>query len=378
MNTSKIPKLAALALAVLLLSGPNCGFAAEPDDIPMDANAELQAQFKDPAWKPKYQEIALIQVVKHSKGGSLHNYCLNTNGDILACCGGKFVRVVDEQQGKTADVAEPAEIRVLSPMGNPITSWPMEQKVQAICVGRDGAIFAAGNGRILRLDQTGKVIASAVSPVADVPVVMGPDIDEILKAMHRDNDAERAKMKTHLTERRADFTGIAVTDQDVFVCVPTPNDFTFRVYRFDHDLKESKLIVEKLRGCCGQMDIQAYGGNLWVPHNSRHRVECHDRDGKEVAQFGQAGRTKPQQFGGCCEPKNLRFTSNGDIIAAESGPPTCLKRFSQDGKFLGVLGMVSASKGDCVRVTVEVSPDQTRFYMLDTTKDAIHVFGVKG
>jgi hypothetical protein len=39
--------------------------------------------------------------------------------------------------------------------------------------------------------------------------------------------------------------------------------------------------------------------------------------------------------------------------------------------------MVSGSKGDCVRVTVEVSPDETRFYMLDTTKDAIHVFGSK-
>jgi hypothetical protein len=381
MTSTKIPKLAAVAVAVCLLSGASCSFAAEPQDIPMDGNAEMQsamaAQRKDPAWKPKYQEIALIQVGKRGKSGSLHNYCLNTNGNILACCGGKFVRMLDEQQGRTQNVSDPAEIRVFSPTGNPIVSWPMEQKVQAICVGRDGAIFAAGSGRILRLDQTGKVVASAVSPVADAPIVMGPDIEVMLKQMHRDNDTERRKMKEQLQQRRADFTGIAVTDQDVFVCVPTPNDFTFRVYRFDHDLKESKLIVEKLRGCCGQMDIQAYGGNLWVPHNARHRVECHDRDGKEIAQFGQAGRVKPQQFGGCCEPKNIRFTSHGDIIAAESGPPTCLKRFTRDGKFLGVLGMVSGSRGDCVRVTVEVSPDETRFYMLDTTKDAIHVFGSK-
>src|ERR1039458_8517900 len=98
---TKIPKLAAIALAVPLLSGPNCDFAAEPEDIPMDYNAEMraaqEAQRKDPAWRPKYQEIALIQVGKHGKGGSLHNYCLNTNGDILACCGGKFVRVRSEE-----------------------------------------------------------------------------------------------------------------------------------------------------------------------------------------------------------------------------------------------------------------------------------------
>ena len=60
----------------------------------------------------------------------------------------------------------------------------VEQKLQAICVGRDGAIFAAGSGRILRLDHAGKVIASAVSPVTDAPVVMGPDIDKMLKEMH--------------------------------------------------------------------------------------------------------------------------------------------------------------------------------------------------
>src|ERR1039457_7116558 len=169
MTIIKIPKLAAIALAVRLLSGPS-GFAAEPQDIPMDYNAEMraaqEAQRKDPAWKPKYQEIALIQVMKRGKGGSLHNYCLNTNGNILACCGGNFVRMLDEQQGKTQNVSEPAEIRVFSPTGNPIASWPMEHKLQAICVGRDGAIFAAGNGRILRLDKTGKMAPSCPTQIA--------------------------------------------------------------------------------------------------------------------------------------------------------------------------------------------------------------------
>ena len=378
MNTCKV---AAITLAMGLLAGPNRSVGAAPEDIPMsydeEMKAALAAQSKDPAWKPKFQEIARIQIGKNSKGGSVHNYCLNTNGNILACCGGKFVRVLDER-GKTETVSEKAEIRVLSPGGDPISSWPMEQKVQAICVASDGAIFAAGGGRIVRLDQQGKVVASAASPVANEAVVIGADVEQMLKEMKRANDAERQKMKEQLERRRGDCTGIAVTDRDVFVCVPTPNDFTYRVYRFDHDLKGPKLIVEKLRGCCGQMDIQAYDGNLWVPHNSRHRIECHDREGKQIAQFGKTGRVKPDQFGGCCEPKNIRFTSQGEIIAAESGPPTCLKRFSRSGQFLGVLGMVSGSKGDCVRVTVEVSQDQKRFYLLDTGKDIIHVFGAKG
>jgi hypothetical protein len=179
-----------------------------------------------------------------------------------------------------------------------------------------------------------------------------------------------------LEQRRSEVTGMAVTKEDVFMVCPAPDDFTFRVYRLDHNLANAKMVVEKLRGCCGQMDILAQDDKLWIPHNARHRVECVDRNGKEISQFGKAGRVKPEQFGGCCEPKNLRFTPTGEILAAESGPPTCIKKFSKDGKFLGVVGVVE-SDGNCVRVTVDVSADGKRFYLLDTEKDAIRVFGAK-
>jgi len=33
------------------------------------------------------------------------------------------------------------------------------------------------------------------------------------------------------------------------MAVPSPSDFTFRVYRFDLALQNPKAVVEKLRGC---------------------------------------------------------------------------------------------------------------------------------
>jgi hypothetical protein len=186
-----------------------------------------------------------------------------------------------------------------------------------------------------------------------------------------------ARMKENLERRRADVTGLAVTDQDVFMAVPSPNDFTFQVYRFNLALQEPKLVVQKLRGCCGQMDIQADNGKLWIAHNARHSVQSMDREGNEVLKFGKAGRVKASDFGGCCEPKNLRILPDGDILAAESGPPTCIKRFSSTGKFKEVVAVVPDSKGDCVRVTVATSPDGRQYYLLDTTQDAIRVFGPK-
>ncbi|MDB6150318.1 MAG: SMP-30/Gluconolaconase/LRE-like region [Chthoniobacter sp.] len=144
------------------------------------------------------------------------------------------------------------------------------------------------------------------------------------------------------------------------MAVPTPNEFTYSVYRFDHALQNPKLVVEKLRGCCGQMDIQARDAKLWIPHNGRHSVEIRDPDGKELSKFGKGGKVKAEDFGGCCERKNMRVLANGDVLVAESGPPLCIKRFSASGKLLGVVALVN-EKSECVRVTVEASPDEVAF-----------------
>ena len=329
--------------------------------------AAAAARAKDPSWQPACSEVGLIQVGDSKKPGALKNFCLNTEGNILACYAAQ-------------DKKNTSGLRVYSPKGELLNTFPLEIKPAAVCVAKDGAIFVAGDGKIFKLDAAGKILASAPSPVASEPVVITKETEEMVKQMAKDTnrsfDDELAKMKTNLEKRRADVTGLAVTDQDVFMAVGAPSEFTYRVYRLDHALENPKMVVEKLRGCCGQMDIQSHAGNLWIPHNARHTVEARDRDGKQLTKFGKAGKVKASDFGGCCEPKNLRVLANGDILAAESGPPTCIKRFSADGKFIEVLA-VTKEDGDCVRVTVEVSPDGKQYYMLNTKRDAILVFGAK-
>jgi len=332
--------------------------------------AAAAARLKDPAWKPSCVEVGLIQVGDSNNPGALTNFCLDADGNILACFAPK--EVAKSSQSKNAP-----GIRVYSPKGKLLKSIPLEIKPGAICVAKDGSIFVAGDGRVLKLDATGKVLASAPSPVASEPVFIGKDIEEMIKESGRPIKVETERMKADLEKRRADVTGLAVTAQDVFMAVGAPSNFTFRVYRLDHALQNPKLVVEKLRGCCSQMDIQAHDGKLWIPHNARHAIESRDRDGKEIAKFGTAGKVKAVDFGGCCEPKNMRVLPNGEILAAESGPPTCIKRFSAAGKFLGVVAVLG-TKGDCVRVTVEASPAGNVYYLLDTQRDAIRVFAPKG
>lgn len=329
--------------------------------------AEAKARAKDSQWKPACDEVGKIQVGNIKKPGALRNFCLNAEGNLLACYA---------PESKKPE----SGIRVYSPKGELLKTLPLEIEPSAICVAKDGSIFVGGSGKLLKLDAAGKILATVDSPVAKVPTKLSAEIEKMLKESLGDSneglEKQKERMLQSLENRRSDVTGVAVTDQDVFMAVPTPNAFTYQVYRFDHKLQNPKLVVEQLRGCCGQMDIQTFAGNLWIPHNARHRIESLDRDGKELKKFGKAGKVKASDFGGCCEPKNLRFLPNGDILAAESGPPTCIKRFSADGKFIEVVA-VTKEDGDCVRVTVERSADGKQYYMLDTKHDAIRIFAAK-
>jgi hypothetical protein len=223
------------------------------------------------------------------------------------------------------------------------------------------------------------VLASAASPVAAQPVVIAKEMEdsfaENARVTGRTVQGVKDEMVNMLEGRRKEVNGLAATETDVFMTVGAPGEFTYRVYRFDTALRgEPKLVVEKLRGCCSTMDVQAQDDRIFVAHNARHQVEIRDRDGAEVAKFGTRGKIKASDFGGCCEPKCLRVLPGGDILAAESGPPTCIKRFSAEGKFIEVVAVVPGGDGDCVRVTVAASPDGSRYYMLDTTKGLIRVF----
>jgi hypothetical protein len=331
------------------------------------------ARARDKGWKPATTEVALIQVGNGRAAGLLKNFCLDAQGNVLACYAGS---------GASGNAESGPGIRVYSPEGKFIKTMPLDIKPGAICVVKDGSIFVAGDGKLLKLDADGKVLASALSPVANAAVVITKEMEasfaQNAQLTKRPVDEVRKQTVSYLENRRNEVNGLAASDQDVFMTVGAPGDYTFQVYRFDHALENPKLVVEKLRGCCATMDVQAHGDKLFVAHNARHKVEVRDRDGAELSTFGTKGAVKASDFGGCCEPKCLRVLPGGDVLTAESGPPTCIKRFSSTGEFIEVIAVVEGAKGDCVRVTVAASPDGSRYYMLDTTKDGIRVFARKG
>lgn len=361
----------------------------------------------DPAWQPSMKEVAVIEVGKGWKPYTLNNFCLAPDGNILAACGGDQVRYVQKKPGEL-DVeidSVKTELRLFSLDGEQLKSIPVPFKPEALAVLPDGTIFIGGGGRLARLAPDGKVLAAVDSPTVvaarkqkaeEDKSESKPDAEKQGAAKDGQPDeekpkpekteaqkkleAQQAKMaeaQKKMQERfRLAVTGMAADERDLFVACPESQGYGYTVWRMGHDLKDPVKIVSKLSGCCGQMDIQAHGGDLYVAENGRHRVTRYDREGKQLATFGKRDRKSAEGFGGCCEPKNLRFGPDGDILTAESGPPVAVKRFAPDGRFIEVVALPQFKTG-CVRVSV-AADKEGRVLVLNGGENKIHVFAGSG
>ncbi len=245
---------------------------------------------------------------------SLSNYCLDPAGQFLAC----------DEQDKC--------IRVLSADDKLVKKMKLDFGPQAIACADDGSIIIAGSGKIVRLDADGKVIKTASLP----------------------GNGRSA-------------TAVATMGKDVFVCASSKSGYT--IYRINEELGDSAPIIKGLRGCCGQMDFKTHDGVIYVAANCDFKVKKFDRTGKLLGEFGKHTGKSEESFGGCCEPKNVTFDKDGNVLVSESSD-CCVKKFTPDGKYLGYLGAVSDITG-CVRVTIALSKDEKNIYMLDTDHNII-------
>ena len=175
--------------------------------------------------------------------------------------------------------------------------------------------------------------------------------------------------------QKARISSIGAAGDDVFMATGAQQGYGFAVWRLNRDLQEPQEIVTGLRGCCGQMDVQANEHGLFVAENARHRVGHYDRNGQLLGTWGQRDRKSVQGFGGCCNPMNVAFGSDHSVYTAESSSGR-IKCYDETGTLRELIGSVDLVPG-CKNVSIAVSHDGDHVYMLDITRNHIVVMARK-
>ena len=358
--------------------------------------------------KATHRQVRLIEIPKKTK---VNAFCLAQDGRILAASG-----------------VTRGEVAVFDADGKRLDSWKLPVVPQAINVAPDGTVLVAGQGKLIRLSAEGETLQEADAPhaialrknseklreqaVADLSgqeanleeqVALYENmlaeltkkketeelndqekqIEEILPAhieRMKKMAAEQAdqpepevdekaveKQMESISKRKLQVASISSDGKHVYVATPALAGYTFDVWRTDADFGDAKVVVSELRGCCGHMDVQACSTGIYVAENARHRVACFDSDGEAVNAWGESDRTGLEGFTSCCNPMNVCFNAAGDVYTAESSTGR-IKRFGADGTFKDFVGDVKLVPG-CKNVSIAVSDDDSRIYMLDITRN---------
>lgn len=189
------------------------------------------------------------------------------------------------------------------------------------------------------------------------------------------SDEAIATQVDRLIKSKMRIASMSTDGESIFVATPALKGYGFAIWKMNQSMSDGEEIVTGLSGCCGQMDVQACKNGLYVAENSRARVVCYDSNGKEIRNWGKADRTGLDGFTSCCNPMNVCFNRNGDVFTAESNTGR-IKRFSAEGEFLDFVGDVKLVPG-CKNVSIAVTPDHSKVYMLDLTRNHIVVMEKK-
>lgn len=385
------------------------------------AATEDEANDKDDATgeEPTHKQSALINI--NAEGlpqANVQCFCLLGDDRLLAGCSG-----------------DNNEIRVFDDQGEYVESFDLPVAPEAINIAPDGTILAAGDGELLRLSADGKVLAKAESPHAAairdakeevrkqtieqhqeqakmLPQMLeaydsalkelekqiaqleeqgedGKDQLRASKEMMESYKQAKEQMKEQygdnakeLTEEQVEemvksaiqyklkVASISSDGEAVFVACGMPAGYGYAVWKLTPDFTDGKEIVSGLSGCCGQMDVQANADGVFVAENSRKRVRRFDAEGQSVCDWGKASEGI-DGFGSCCNPMNLAFGANGSVYTAEDTTGR-IKRYSNDGKLLSVVGAADVVPG-CKKVSIGVDSTGDRVYMLDITRNNVAV-----
>ncbi len=276
--------------------------------------------------------------------------------------------------GKVARLTKEGQVDLLIDAPNLLNEEELKKRMEESAQKQIDKMVATYETQVTRLDeQLAKLKAQAEDESADEKIRKRAEARVKVIEQQRDIMKDQSKQiretyKQYFNgaasmERVKRATGLAVSERDVFVSLPSLEGFGYGIWRMDHELKNAVAIKEGVGGCCGQLDIQTDGTDLLIAENTAFKVGRFDRDGKSLTSFGERMREGNSGWGSCCNPMNIRCVNSDEILTAESSIGH-IKRYSKDGKYLGLIGTARIG-GGCKHVALAVDKKRDWYYMMN-------------
>ncbi|MCL4202053.1 MAG: hypothetical protein KJ000_06145 [Pirellulaceae bacterium] len=416
--------LLSLASLLAVLTVPSYPAAAQDDP-----SAAAETPKDTPTPTASHVQTAIIKVTDESgQAMPLHTFCLNGDGKILAGVGAGpgQIRVYDADGNYVASwntsirpeainvgpdgivyVAGSGKVQKLDAEGNLLLEKPaphaqqgkeLEEKLrQQVIQQHKQQLEAYANypalfrQQIAKFEEAIKQIdekAEGERTVADENrrKLLQQQIEQYAETLKRYEEiaAQQSRELTDeqiqqqvqmMLDMKSKISSVSATATDVFLACQALEGYGFEVLRMNAKFEDPVKIITDLRGCCGQMDVQAGQDGVFVAENARFRVCRYDRDGEMKCEWGSREREGIDGFGSCCNPMNVAFGPDAEVYTAESTTGR-IKRYNAEGELRGLVGSVEIVPG-CKKVTIAVSSDGSRVYMLDMTRSHIVVMSRK-
>jgi hypothetical protein len=310
----------------------------------------------------------------------------------------------------------------LDAAGEPRHTMPLPFASKGVTVAPDGGVIAVGDDRVVIFSQAGEQMAEAEAPHFNLTEEELAELrEEIAEQQREQTEARRQGYETIVASRaelekvpeeertprqkrelaqanamarsfeamlaRAEASAddavamglanartihrVAASRDHLFLVAREPAGQGFGVWRCGRDFASPEKIIDGLRGCCGQMDVQVIGDDLVIAENARHHVAVYGLDGEPRRTFGEGSRTDIRKgFGGCCNPMNACPGPDGTLLLSESNG--LVKQFASDGTLVEILGAANVQPG-CKNSSIGFSTDGSRLYYLDVQKGEVLV-----
>ena len=152
-----------------------------------------------------HQHKGTIAIAIGDQNVEIQTFCVDKKGRLLVASGGtQFVYNSTPDGNYTMEQVEmPSAIHVFTPDGKEEAIWKIDVTPQALAVGLDNSVYAAGMGKVVRLDETGKVLKAIESPhMAGLPELPPIPAEEEETETAEQKEAKRKRIAEIQKERQ--------------------------------------------------------------------------------------------------------------------------------------------------------------------------------